>query len=257
MGTQQAQQPNQRTSEQQNQPSPNWWTWFSDSGANWVIATLTMVLSVIGVLQWWTTRTTNKHYVVIERAYLTLSHSPPGIKFSDDVIALVDDEQIRNPAQNATVRIGIKNYGNTPASVSRILVQVIFTDEQLPPTPQYDETFAKDIRVSVVKTETVFTRHNWPVDFSAIEKTKAGTIRLYVVGYVDYRDQFGERHRSGYARVFEPSIDQPDSYWKESDRSFDHKAFDERNNLPFVTQSGYNYDRKRKRGEGDDWDDPE
>jgi hypothetical protein len=29
-----------------------------------------------------------------------------------------------------------------------------------------------------------------------------------------------------------------------------------RNNLPFVTQLGYNYDRPRQQGEGTDWNEP-
>ena len=32
------------------------------------------------------------------------------------------------------------------------------------------------------------------------------------------------------------------------------EAFENRSNLPYVTQPGYNYNRKRKKGEGDDWD---
>ena len=56
-------------------------------------------------------------------------------------------------------------------------------------------------------------------------------------GYVDYIDQFGQRHRGGYARVYDPRLDTEPS----------------RNNLLFITQKGYNYDRLRKRGEGSDW----
>ncbi len=56
-----------------------------------------------------------------------------------------------------------------------------------------------------------------------------------LIGYVDYLDKFGGRHRGGYARKFAPELDGTD------------------NNLIFVDQTGYNYDRSRKKGEGNDW----
>lgn len=45
--------------------------------------------------------------------------------------------------------------------------------------------------------------------------------------------------RGGYARQYDPRRDDP--------------ANENRNNLIFVTQRGYNYDRPRKKGEGNDW----
>jgi hypothetical protein len=52
---------------------------------------------------------------------------------------------------------------------------------------------------------------------------------------VDYIDAFGERHRGGYARIYDPQPGVP-------------------NNLGFVAQDGYNYDRLRDEGEGRDWE---
>ena len=62
---------------------------------------------------------------------------------------------------------------------------------------------------------------------------------LYVVGYVDYIDVFGGHQRGGYARVYDPALDTGPE--------------DARNNLAFVTDRAYNYDRPREEGEGDDW----
>ena len=64
--------------------------------------------------------------------------------------------------------------------------------------------------------------------------------RIRLIGYVDYIDKFGVRHRGGYAR------------------EFDHVRHvlskpEKRNNLVFLNKRGYNYDRPRKRGEGNDW----
>jgi GTP-binding protein EngB required for normal cell division len=38
--------------------------------------------------------------------------------------------------------------------------------------------------------------------------------------------------------------------------TLDEKAYRARNNLVFVDQPGYNYDRERKQGEGEDWQEP-
>ncbi len=68
---------------------------------------------------------------------------------------------------------------------------------------------------------------------------------LFIVGFVDYRDKFGTRHRGGYARKYAIAKDDRCSY--DSD-----EAFLKRNNLIIVTESGYNYDRPRRRGEGNE-----
>src|SRR5438552_2013816 len=59
IGQQQTQQPNQGATQQNQQPTLNWWDWFTTNGANWAIVALTLVLAVLGVLQWWAIRTTN------------------------------------------------------------------------------------------------------------------------------------------------------------------------------------------------------
>jgi hypothetical protein len=61
-----------------------------------------------------------------------------------------------------------------------------------------------------------------------------GNRRLFVFGYVDYIDQFDERHRAGFGRRYEMEM--------KGDT-----------NLIFMTEPGYNYDRPRKRNEGNDW----
>ena len=67
--------------------------------------------------------------------------------------------------------------------------------------------------------------------------SNAFTHTLYLIGYVDYIDQFGQRHRGGYARMYKPLT----------------VLLQNQNNLFYVIQEGYNYDRLRKRGEGEDW----
>jgi hypothetical protein len=68
-----------------------------------------------------------------------------------------------------------------------------------------------------------------------LNKIDLTTLNLFVFGYVDYVDKFGARHRSGYARLHDIRIDDP-GHWDGG------KVPEKRNNLPFVTKPGYNYD---------------
>ena len=63
---------------------------------------------------------------------------------------------------------------------------------------------------------------------AAVKSTKADGPPAYAIPgglltYVDYRDAFGDRYRSGYARRYVPAA--------------------AANNLVFETTEGYNYDR--------------
>ncbi len=69
-------------------------------------------------------------------------------------------------------------------------------------------------------------------------------------------DRLGARHRAGYARLYNRWIEskgiQPDdpTVTKPHEIEERHKR---RKNLVFMSQSGYNYDRKRNENEGTDW----
>ncbi len=59
---------------------------------------------------------------------------------------------------------------------------------------------------------------------------------LWLYGFVDYTDEFGQDHRGGYARVYSDAL---------AGRS------DEMNNLVFVDKAGWNYDSPRLPDGGD------
>jgi hypothetical protein len=94
--------PTNATSQSQ-QPVRTWLDWFTSDHANWTIAFLTVVLAGIGFVQWWATHTGNMHNAVIERAYVHLSHTPPGLR--------------PHPNGGFVVSIGMKNNGNTPGDI--------------------------------------------------------------------------------------------------------------------------------------------
>jgi len=203
-------------------------------------AILTLVLAVIAVVQvciYLNQLATNKE---IERAYVTMSHYPPGLIINPDIHTFNGP-----PSQNVRVLVRIRNRGNTPALVTFTLVQFHFGP--LPAIPPYDETkgqimdasFAKDGKFNVVAF--------WTIPTDTLKRMSVGGEPLFIFGYADYIDRFKDRHRVGWARRYDRFIEVPDLYAT-------GKLPKNRNNLPFVTTPGYNYDRKRKKGEGHDWE---
>jgi len=78
------------------------------------------------------------HTRKIERAYITMSHYPPGIKFGTDTQSGYDQWK-----REFEIRLKISNTGNTPATVTYALVQPIVAIEPLPAIPRYDDSFGE------------------------------------------------------------------------------------------------------------------
>lgn len=187
------------------------------------ISTIVLARSTIGLHK--VTRLMAGHVVASERAYVTMSHtSPPGL--------LID-----NFSGEMWMTIQVRNAGRTPATISNLAIkaEALPSGTPLPEEPDYgteqDEPSAK----AFLATDGSFNHtRELSVSDSEMDEVRNGTRILYILGYVDYIDQFEQRHRSGYARKYAPDRKQ--------------------NNLIFVTQRGYNYDRPRKKGEGFDWE---
>ncbi|MGE3188478.1 MAG: hypothetical protein AB7H88_22225 [Vicinamibacterales bacterium] len=141
------------------------------------------------------------------------------------------------PLEAFRVDLVIVNLGNTPAQVSGSLLQVSAI-ELTPDEPPYNEDLRSESAYWLLKGDSV-VRHA-DGGFNEYEAEWIGDsrrrFRVYVFGYVDYMDRFGRRHRHGFGRRYDPS--------------------DTNYNLRFVPEAGYNYDRERKPGEGNDWDEP-
>jgi hypothetical protein len=159
----------------------------------------------------------------IERAYVKMSHYPPGAMFGT--------------GPSVDTQIEIKNFGNTPARITNVVVNAWVSPKgkPLPEQVTYKPISGPVPGAFLVSNDSF-------VFFSSVEileTDRAGirerTRQLHVIGYVDYIDQFGQRHRGGYARKYEA-------------------AGPTNNNLVYVPERGYNYDRLRLPGEGGDWD---
>lgn len=210
---------------QSSNPSvPDWITWFT------AILAVTAILQVIVLIfQMLYNRALNANQRVVERAYVKMSHLPPGLSLAPA------------PNSNYPIAVRVKNFGQTPATVTDFLLvrHLLPRNQRLPAAPDYSTRGEWEVpNIFLVREDEFVITCNFPVtdqERSAIEEDK--TQIFYVCGYVDYIDKFGGRHRAGYARRFNGVIGGED-------------------NLKIVIQDGYNYDRERRQDEGNDWNEP-
>src|SRR4051794_34862844 len=84
------------------------------AAATVVLAVITFGLAACTLALWLATkrlvRDTEKQAIVAQRAYVKMSHMPPGLVFSNI--------RENNIVDKVSIRICVKNYGQTPAIVS-------------------------------------------------------------------------------------------------------------------------------------------
>jgi hypothetical protein len=182
----------------------------------------------------------------IERAYVTLSHKPPGADISSIQISGTGQSY---DTQDVTIRMVVRNWGNTPGKVSEAFVMP-HIGVTLPPLAQWGVNTVPEAAFLVPKKGFGFNR-TFALRTRDIQGVKAGEKRLWFLGYVDYADRFGKRHRSLYARRYIPRVDTRSDYQHPNGKPRG-KAWKARNNLWIETKDGYNDDRPRQEGEGRD-----
>jgi hypothetical protein len=200
-----------------------------------IVTAATVFIAVFSGTLWWVNRRQGSDARVIQRAYVKISHSSPGVEIGEN----------GNFWHQATV----KNFGQTPARVTDVVMKplVVARGKLLPTKPDYT---CKDpgpfLRAFLVRDDEFFLPRFYSITPKEMQQVKGSSADLYVIGFVDYIDQFGVRHRAGYGRRYDPAIDAM-KYETAADRA-------KRNNLHVVVQKDYNYDRPRRQGEGKDWD---
>ena len=149
-----------------------------------------------------------------ERAYVTISHKPPGLDLDE------------KPGF-ANFTIEVKNHGRTPATVTDVLIHLDrFTKENPAPDQPIYRTYESRMKVGAF----LVAGNSFKRSPSMALPTGADEGELWLYGYVDYVDEFGDTHRGGYARVYNPN-------------AYDISVpLEERNNLAFVAKAGWNYD---------------
>ncbi len=139
--------------------------------------------------------------------------------------------EIDRARNEARVVIQVKNFGRTPADVSDVfLCWLALPNGQTPPSkPYYPPPEMPDEPTSaflVAGDSFLFWKTFDGISDDHFDRIAEEDETLWIYGYVDYIDAFRQRHRGGYARQYAPG---------RAD-----------NNLIFMSQIGYNYDRRRK-----------
>jgi hypothetical protein len=224
------------------------------SESDWSLVILTGVLAIIGVIQiivfglqarrlrQTVTATkdaadaalkTAKNAETTERAYVKLSHVPPGLGFN-------------TMGGTCFAQFRVRNFGRTPAKVTDVVVDFYHLPsiEHLPIDPPAPPSHRPVITFLVPQDEFFFS-HQKTFTPGITSRLRSGEEMLIACGYVDYVDQFGQRHRAGYAREYSHLRDIRGDYLTDAD-------FDSRSNLDLVLRDKYNYDRPRTNGEGND-----
>ncbi len=218
----------------------------AESATDWftgAVALFTGLLVICTGIWIWIAHRQNQIMRTIERAYVTMSHHSesgnPSLKI--------------DPTEGtATVAIKVRNYGRTPAEVTDVFLALAF--DALPPPHSYVLPPGHQQTRAFLVTQSEFNYHRTfggldPNDLMAVME-EVEERKLWLYGYVDYRDSFGTRHRGGYMRQY---------------CRFDHSVppqvpgvpVESENNLIFDPTPKFNYDRRRRRGEGNDWDEGE
>jgi len=223
-----------------------------DHAAEWQLVRVTWVLAGIGLIQFFMLlghlgvfgwqgfqlKRTVTGVKLSERAYVQMSHAAPGLIFSAAV-------------ERAFVKVEVKNFGHTPAEVTDVVLKLdaLPGAQLLPDKPNYEREGPRArVRGFIVYGGHFFHDESFPTRTDVDYRTglRLGVERLWLYGYVDYIDQFGQRRRAGYARVYNATLDDRANYGSDAD-------FANRSNLSFVPLPLYNYDRPRVHGEGNDW----
>lgn len=174
------------------------------------------------------------------RAYVRISSCSPGIVFFDRTF----------PPPAIACKLDVKNYGETPAHITDIVIQAYISEpNQLLPYPP-DFTTARRYKCSdafLVRDQSLFYQfYDEPIlNKATIADIKGEKVILNLYGYVDYIDAFGKRHRGSFGQNYYAAYDDSKEYTDDE--------FSKRNNLTFLMQRGYNDDRERKKDEGNDW----
>lgn len=152
-----------------------------------------------------------------ERAYVKISHRDPGIRMEED-------------SDCCEIIFEVRNWGRTPGEVTDVVIgyKLLEFGKKLDvPYPFSNAERESFPNAFLVANEAFFiSKHIKKSQFLNVDK------QLWVFGYVDYIDAFGDRWRGGYARKF-----------------VDQKG----NNLVYNTESRENFDHKRKKPDGQDW----
>jgi hypothetical protein len=125
--------------------------------ANTVSAVATVAIAVFSLTLWLVNKRQGSDARVIQRAYVKISHSPPGIEV--------------DKSGNFWLQVSIKNFGQTPARVTDVVMKPLMVahGELLPTIPDYTcEDPGPSLQGFLVRDDEFFvhrfysiTSHEW------------------------------------------------------------------------------------------------
>jgi len=166
-----------------------------------------------------------------ERAYVKMSHDPPGVEF----------HRTSEGQSWLTVGLSVKNWGKTPARVVKAVICYRCTPgiEMLPKMPVYDENAVHaQVQSFLVTNDFAGYLYERLIPTEHVIAVKEGRSNLWVYGHVEYLDMFDVLHVAGYGTFYVPEYDEPARYGP--------GQFEKRSNLVFITEPTYNYDRRKQ-----------
>jgi len=186
-------------------------------------------------------------YRQAERAYARMSHYPPGLEI--DSVATRLNEGL--PRRAVHIKVRVQNHGHMPAHVTSVALRYAVGTVAPSYPPTYDSADVERVAAFLVKDDSF--DYSRVFDLTAAEVTNVLSIgnlmspepaRIWVFGYVDYVNTLdGAKYRASYGRVHNPLIDAKDfGGLYIVNGVFDEGKYQARNNLPFITESGYNDD---------------
>src|SRR5262245_45187359 len=135
----------------------------------------------------------------IARAYVTISCLPPGLTTDEP-----PREATHTPeSQELRIAIEVTNRGSAPANVSAWLL-TCHVGHRLPEQPPYDKAKASAAKTFLAADHSVRFGAAFVVSSKDMAMVRSGDSGLWILGYVDYRNAFAARYRSGFVRRWNP-----------------------------------------------------
>lgn len=229
-------QASQEQADRESQASSEWWTVALTSA----LVAFTFLLVVVGALQWNVYRATLRTNQTIERAYVAVRHWNNDEARTEQIkdVGFHPRANLADAAPAGCVRykveLRIANTGRSPAHIEGGAMRVVadLDTAAMRPPDLTAASWREKIPGNYLHAGDRYRRKVYYV-LGGDDAALVNTGRMWLVGYVDYIDVFGERHRAGYCRHIKPGL------------------ADNRNNLDVDSTSvSFNYDRvQRKRGQ--------
>lgn len=185
------------------------------------ITIFTCLVMVFTGLTWWTYQGILTSTKSIERAYVKMSHRGKGV--------IIVGDRLNDRIKDYAIKMIVKNWGNTPAQVTHCLLtwECLSESEGLPSVPNYGEGRVNFEGNFLVRGESFSFEEllNLTQDDMKRIAEPIKTHILYIFGYVDYIDKFGEQYRAGFISRYSPMAKE----------------------LRSVNNPRYNYDCKQKK----------